>query len=253
MGSHPQVKPFGLLKILKGANGLTWAPRLWCLKARSLLESIGAVELKVARVVFVFGGNRKDGLAGLIAILSLYVDDVLVFGAPKDPRFKEIKGRQADSVFNIEHWKDFGWRAGKYLGMQWQTMQEHASSLCIHTDEYIDGLKGTGIKSRSVPERPLNTESLALYRGTLAKARWPANRVAPDDLLRRSVCPRTWCQGPEWHVLFADGPRRDRRTCPREIGEFESNTIHRVARSTMAAESPALSKSFDRQLYLRLV
>ena len=35
--------------------------------------------------------------------------------------------------------------------------------------------------------------------------------------------------------------------------EYESTTIQRVVRSTMAAESAALSKAFDRQLYLRLM
>ena len=35
--------------------------------------------------------------------------------------------------------------------------------------------------------------------------------------------------------------------------EYESSTIRRVVRSTMAAESAALSKSLDRQLYLRLM
>ena len=40
--SSPAVRPFGLLKILKGAYGLTEAPRLWYLKAKALLEGIGA-------------------------------------------------------------------------------------------------------------------------------------------------------------------------------------------------------------------
>ena len=35
--------------------------------------------------------------------------------------------------------------------------------------------------------------------------------------------------------------------------EYESSTIRRVVRSTMAAESAALSKSLDRQFYLRLM
>ena len=38
-----------------------------------------------------------------------------------------------------------------------------------------------------------------------------------------------------------------------DLVEYESSTIRRVVRSTMAAESAALSKSLDRQLYLRLM
>ena len=98
------MRPFGLLKILKGAYGLTEAPRLWYLKAKNLLESIGAVELKIARAVFLFREKGKEGPAGLIAILSLYVDDGLLFGDPKDPRFVSVK-KKVDSTFNIKHWK----------------------------------------------------------------------------------------------------------------------------------------------------
>ena len=71
VGSRPAVKPFGLLEILKGAYGLTEAPRLWYLKAKNLLEGIGAVELKIARACFVFRGKNKTGTSGMIAILSL--------------------------------------------------------------------------------------------------------------------------------------------------------------------------------------
>ena len=39
------------------------------MKAKNLLEDIGAEELKIARAVFVFREKRKEGTAGLIAIL----------------------------------------------------------------------------------------------------------------------------------------------------------------------------------------
>ena len=52
---------------------MTEAPRLWYLKAKNLLEGIGAVELNIARAVFVFREKNKTGTAGLIDILSLYV------------------------------------------------------------------------------------------------------------------------------------------------------------------------------------
>ena len=125
---------------------MTEAPRLWYLKAKNLLEGIGAVELKIARAVFVFREKNKTGTAGLIAILSLYVDDGLLFGDPADPRFQRVKVK-VDSTFNIKHWKSLGPEPVKYLGMQWQTfVEDNAVSLCIHMDEYIDGLKETGLK-----------------------------------------------------------------------------------------------------------
>ena len=73
------------------------------------------------------------------------------------------------------------------MGMQWQGIkgtntarsEASAASLCIHMGECIDGLKGTGIKGKDA-ERPLEAEELAGYRSTLAKARWPVDRVAPE-------------------------------------------------------------------------
>ena len=72
-----------------------------------MLEGIGAVELKITRAVFVFRERGKEGTAGLIAILSLYVDDGLLFGDPKDPRFQRVK-KKVDSTFNIKHRKSLG-------------------------------------------------------------------------------------------------------------------------------------------------
>ena len=122
---------------------MTEAALLWYHRAMILLESIGAIELKIARAVFVFRDSRKDGLAGLVAILSLYVDDGLPLGDPRDPRFKDVK-RNVDSIFNIQHWKALGLRAEKYLGMQWQTVRSIVASLYIHMDECIDGVKEYG-------------------------------------------------------------------------------------------------------------
>ena len=52
-------------------------------------------------------------------------------------------------------------------------------SLCIHMDEYIDGLKEKSLKIKGESDQPLDAEELAQYRSLLAKARWPVNRVAP--------------------------------------------------------------------------
>ena len=116
------------------------------------------MELKIARAVFVFREKSKTGTAGLIAILSLYVDDGLLFGDPADPRFQQVKVKVA-STFNIKHWKSLGPEAVKHLGMQWQTfVEDKAVSLCIHMDEYIDGLKEKSLKIKGEPDRLLDAE-----------------------------------------------------------------------------------------------
>ena len=120
--------------------------------------------------MIVFREKTKEGPAGLIAILSLYVDDGLLFGDPKDPRFVHVK-QKVDSTLNIKHWKTLGPQPEKCLGMQWQTIHEDgAVSLCIHMDEYIDALKDAQLQISGEPDRPLNAEDFAEYRSVLAKA-----------------------------------------------------------------------------------
>ena len=53
VNGRPAVKPYQLMQVLKGAYGLTEAPRLWYLRARELLVEIGFVELCCARAVFI--------------------------------------------------------------------------------------------------------------------------------------------------------------------------------------------------------
>ena len=76
---------------------------------------------------------------------------------------------KVDSTFNIKHWKSLGPEPVKYLGMQWQTfVEDKAVSLCIHMDEYIDGLKEKSLSPKGESDRPLNAEDLAQYRSLLA-------------------------------------------------------------------------------------
>ena len=83
-----RLAPFSLLELIKGAYGLTEAPRLWYLRARKLLTQIGFEELKCARAVFTY---RAKG--ALVAMLTLHVDDGLVYGDPKNNSFQMVKDK----------------------------------------------------------------------------------------------------------------------------------------------------------------
>ena len=195
--------------------------------------------------------------------------------------------------------------------MQWQTMDSSVASLCIHMDEYIDSLEESGISTRGVPDRPLDEDELSRYRRTLAKARWPVNRVVPElaygisalaqhnankigevtthhakelDKLVQRVKDIRSRGGARLYIRKLDlqnlvcltyfdasfaqeegmksqcgmfSVLTDQEVVDRpvlgDLVEYEISTIRRVVRSTMAAESAALSKSLDRQLYLRLM
>ena len=76
VGECPDIQPGKLLRILKGACGMTEAPRLWCLRARErLVGLVASTELRFSRVVFAkhdAGGKQK-------VRVTMRVDDGLLF------------------------------------------------------------------------------------------------------------------------------------------------------------------------------
>ena len=92
-----KVAPYALLRVLKGAYGLTDAPRLWYLRAREKLQAIGFVELTCARALFRF--FNKAGK--LVATLTLHVDDGLLFADRSDPCYRKVR-LQINETFNIK-------------------------------------------------------------------------------------------------------------------------------------------------------
>ena len=84
----------------KGAYGLAEAPRLWYLRARELLQKCGCQELRICRSVFTLRDKEDDKLRGII---TLHVDDGLMFGDPKERTYKDAR-RKINEHFNIKEW-----------------------------------------------------------------------------------------------------------------------------------------------------
>ena len=121
--------PYALLRVLKGAYGLTEAPRLWYLRARQLLNDCGFVELRCARAVFTLRCKER-----LIAVLTLHVDDGMLFGHEKHPAFKKAK-MLINEKFNIKQWHYLlPGVTVDYLGVQWMF---EGDKLVAHMDLYI--------------------------------------------------------------------------------------------------------------------
>ena len=294
----PQVPPYTLLRILKGAFGLTEAPRLWYLRARGLLKECGFTELRCARAVFTL---FHDGL--LIALLALHVDDGMLWGLKGHPRFKRARA-QIDKVFNIKQW--IAVRPGvdvDYLGVQWH---REGTSMTVHMDTYIGKLEPLEVHGRA--EDLLSKEQVASARRLLAQLRWPISHCVPELSYELSKMAQTaydkWTVGDLKALSAMVGKLTDVQKAGRarfrlrkmdlakvlvvtpfdanfgrqeghksQLGffsflaeegietadsvcalvEFGSSVIHRVVRSTLAAEAAALSTALDRQLYLRLV
>ena len=169
----PSIHPYKLLRLLKGAYGLTEAPRLWYLRARQILvETIGFEELRCARAVFTFRkGNR------LIAILTLHVDDGMLFGKSSSREYQNLKA-EINTHFKIKHWKQSSSTISvDYLGEQWL---QHDEYIEIHMDKYIKALQKCTVSRREDGERLLTEMEIKDYRSLLAKARWPIARLAPQ-------------------------------------------------------------------------
>ena len=96
----PRLAGLTILQVLKGAYGLTEAPRLWYLRARELLVSIGVVELAMARAVFALRRGKK-----VIAFLTLHVDDGLLMGKKGSADFEAVV-KAINERFNIKFLED---------------------------------------------------------------------------------------------------------------------------------------------------
>ena len=62
-------------------------------RARELLEKIGFVEVRIARAVFAYRENNT-----LIALLTLHVDDGLLYGNPKNKTFDKVYNKINESL-----------------------------------------------------------------------------------------------------------------------------------------------------------
>ena len=296
-----KIPPYALLWLLKGAYGLTEAPRLWYLRARQILSEIGFVELRCARAVFVL----RDETERLVAMLTLHVDDGMLFGNGKSPVFEKAR-KMIDKRFNIKKWAALNEeKAEDYLGMQWI---QGKGFIMAHMDAYIEGLEPMDSKKGVPEETPLNELEKTEFKSTHAKLRWPVSHVVPelayglsalaqksrDDLTAGDVTKLNALIKKVKEITANGGGRLTFRaldlndlvvatpfdasfakeadmksqcgfmsflttsavmTEPTQCSlvEFQSSTISRRVKSTMAAESAALSTAVDRHLYLRLL
>ena len=296
-----RVRPYALLRLLKTVYGLTDAPRAWYLKARQVLKSIGFVELRCARAVFVLHMGGK-----LIALLTLHVDDGMLFGDRTCKIFQRVKA-DIDRNFNIKIWKYLQPGAAvTYLGMQWT---KFADRMIIDMDTYLEKIEPVKHVSPKCSDTDKVSEEMSTeFKSVLMKLRWPVSHVIPRfayavssltqgardgltmgtvkslnrlvkqvqsvvgtpltkiilrkvDLAKAVVVtpfdasfakePGMKSQGGFMNLVTTSECKED--LTPTSIVEFQSGTITRVVKSTMAAESAEMSVAVDRHLYLRLL
>jgi len=195
------VKPLGIL-VLKGAYGLAEAPRLWYLRARELLDKCGFKELSICRSVFVLRDSRNV----LRGVVTLHVDDGLIFGDPKEKTYQNAR-RRINENFNIKEWHRLDAKVKRddeeYLGARWNQDLVNGTTTC-DMDRYMQNI---------VPEKPpkgvsadteLDKAQQKQFRSQVMKLSWPVRHVIPQLAYGVSVLSSKLNQATmdDWNKLY---------------------------------------------------
>ena len=174
VGDTPEIAAGELLQVLKSAYGLTEAPRLWYLKAVKELQSTPLKELPMARSMFVACEKGK-----VWAILCLHVDDGLLCGDGKDPRYVQLK-KDINSKFRIKEWKK---PPMQFLGVKLR----HGDKPGLYDDMsgYIKEIRLPEVDVKRMSEK-LDEKQTTAYRQLTMRLRWPAMQTMPHMLYKVS-------------------------------------------------------------------
>ena len=159
-----------LLQILKSAYGLTESPRLWYLEALERLSKTPLKELAMCKCVFAAAAAGKTW-----ALLVLHVDDGLLLGNLKDPRFQELR-KQIDGMFKIKEWKEVTEKPQPFLGVS--ITRDTEGNFYDDVSQYIREIKVPELSGQG----PLDEKGISLYRQLTQRLRWPAQQTLPQLL-----------------------------------------------------------------------
>ena len=123
------------------------------------------------------GASARTGrVCQLIALLTLHVDDGMLFGDARNKAYQEVRVA-IDSNFKIKHWKTVGAKPTDHLGMQW-TLE--GGQISIDVDQYIDKIQNIEVSAKDDEERELTPEEDTVFKGALQRVRWPVAHVVPE-------------------------------------------------------------------------
>ena len=171
---EPAVSGGELMQILHSAYGLVESPRLWYLRASKLLTSTPLKEMPISKSSFVASDDSQAW-----ALLSLHVDDGLLFGSEQDERFKKLK-KDINGMFTIKEWKTIPLT---FLGVD---LKEQQGELHDDMSNYINKISLPDLKPSAKNDTPLNPQQLTSYRQLVMRLRWPGQQSMPQLLYKVS-------------------------------------------------------------------
>ena len=290
VNGKPEVRPGQLIEILKGAYGLAEAPRLWYLRAREVLAQLGWTELQCARATFVlrvddepiatmnlhvddgivFGDKQDQRVKNAIQKLneSFHIKEwkdieqgFTYLGAqwkkhPDGTITQEMNNYVVNEVKQIDPKTEPSQREFRSPLMKVSWPIRHVLPQLAYAASHL----ATRVKQPT-------QEDARLLHLLINEAKWLADQglvkltYRKIDLQKIVVVTNFDASfGKEEGMKSQSGfityvTDESIKTMPTlcSIVEFQSCKIDRVVKSTMAAESAALSKALDRQLYTRLL
>ena len=162
-----------LMQILRSAYGLVESPRLWYLRASKLLTLTPLNEMPISKSSFVASDDPQAW-----ALLSLHVDDGLLFGSEQDERFKKLK-KDINGMFTIKE-KTIPLT---FLGVD---LKEQQGELYDDMSNYFNKISLPDLKPSAKNDTPLNPQQLTSYRQLVMSLRWPGQQSMPQLLYKVS-------------------------------------------------------------------
>ena len=140
VGAHLRARLAGLAKgtmrddivqLMKGGFGLAESPRLWYLRLKRGLESLGLKELRLAPGTFTYHVRGK-----FRGVLAIHVDDIrMAF----HPMFEDILEKLKE-LFRFGEWQDALSKKVKFCG-RWESQDPETFRITITMDGYAPKLR----------------------------------------------------------------------------------------------------------------
>ena len=159
-----------IFEATKGIFGLSESPRLWCLKFRDTLKSIGFSESKLIPCLFM-----KHNCGGeLIGLATLHVDDALLAGSPE----VEEDWKVLQSKLKFGSWTDLK-EGGKFLGRVMRQSDDR-SMITVDMNIYCQSLHEVELKASMDDNEAVTSEQSSQLRALVGQLGWLAKQGRPD-------------------------------------------------------------------------
>ncbi|CAK0857899.1 unnamed protein product, partial [Prorocentrum cordatum] len=258
----PGVPAGSLVELLKGVFGLRESPRLWWERFSEVLIQAGFQPLKTMKGVFVIRSDKGK----IEAVLCVHVDDGLWGGTGE--RFARAKEIVREKL-NVTKEKQGQF---EFLGRRINQLPDKSMEVDQH--EYIEKMEKIFVPAsrRKDPESKATEEELSKYRSLGQQLSWPARTTLPglaydvSDLQQRTpdltvgqLCKANTVLSMAKEMVTRDVKLRfillltDEKFEAKKVNVVDwcSSKIHRVVRSTLAAEAASASYGFDRACFVR--